>query len=467
MQRRFEKIVIIHPPMNLKLVYQTPRLRSPNRTLVFMTSILRRHLHKFAGSIIGIPRAPPDRILGLTEQYKTDPNPQKTNLTVGIYKDNFGEVKTFPSVAKAQAILDEHIELNIDLSYLPINGCPAFQENVLKFLYRESCPAGGELLDKELVSFVQTLSGTGALAVTSKFLSSFISRSVWIPNPSWANHSNVFWNNGFKEINCYTYYRDGELDVDGWLLDLERKSGAGRTDAPQCIVLHACCHNPTGVDPTPEQWVRIMDKVHELQLIPIIDMAYQGLDTGDLFQDAHLLRLCLDSNRYRWNNGLFLCQSFAKNMGLYGERVGSLSVVTPHSVDVKRNIDSQLKKIVRGMYSSPPGYGSRIANLVLSSSHLKELWVEDVKNMAGRLQSVKSRLAAQLEWASLRDPSRQHGMFLYTGLNRSCVDILREKYSIYLLQDGRLSLSGLNDSNIDYVCEALRNVSHHLNEKEA
>ncbi|SCU89788.1 LANO_0D06414g1_1 [Lachancea nothofagi CBS 11611] len=422
--------------------------------------MIRRQIHKIPGCIHGIPRAPPDKILGLTEQFNKDKNPKKTNLTVGIYKDNWGQVTTFQSVARAQMILDQSIELNTDLSYLPIKGCPDFQLNVLKFLYRESCPEGAESLDQGRISFVQTLSGTGALAVTSKFLSLFMSRSVWIPKPSWPNHANVFQNNGFDDILYYSYYKNGTLDVDGWLDDLER-GAKSRDGPPQCIVLHACCHNPTGIDPSREQWRRILDKIHELNIIPIIDMAYQGLDTGDLYKDAYLLRMSLDKKRYNWNNGLFLCQSFAKNMGLYGERVGSLSVVTPvrhNSKEIKRNVDSQLKKIVRGMYSSPPGYGSRVANVVLSTPHLRDLWHKDVKNVANRLHSVKAKMAERLEWDSLKDQSRQHGMFLYTGLDMRSVETLREKYSIYLVQDGRLSLSGLNDSNVDYVCDALQSV---------
>lgn len=419
--------------------------------------MLKRQLSQIPAAIYKVPRAPPDKILGLTEKFDRDKNGAKVNLTVGIYKDNWGHVTTFNSVAKAQMVLDQSFEMNTDLSYLPIKGCPDFQINVLSFLYRDSCPRGATFLDQNRISFVQTLSGTGALAVASKLLSLFMSRSVWIPNPSWPNHANVFQNNGFKEINYYSYYKDGSLDIEGWIQDLEKHAQKEGED-PQCIVLHACCHNPTGIDPSKEQWQRILDKIHELNLIPIIDMAYQGLDSGDLYKDAYLLNMSLDENRYQWKNGLFLCQSFAKNMGLYGERVGSLSVVTPPDSKLKVNVDSQLKKIVRGMYSSPPGYGSRVANLVLSTPHLKEEWFEDVKNVANRLQYVKAEMGKRLDWPSLHKCDFQHGMFLYTGLSTSEVDSLREKYSVYLVQDGRLSLSGLNDANMDYVCDALKKV---------
>ncbi|CUS20641.1 LAQU0S01e11276g1_1 [Lachancea quebecensis] len=420
--------------------------------------ILTRQLHKVPAAIYKIPRAPPDKILGLTEEFNKDKNPNKTNLTVGIYKDNWGHVTTFPSVARAQMVLDQSFEMNTDLSYLPIEGCPDFQSNVLQFLYKDSCPEGAEFLNRNRISFVQTLSGTGALAVASKLLSLFMSKTVWIPNPSWPNHANVFQNNGFKNINYYTYYRDGDLDVDRWLQDLEQMTRNG-DGSPQCIVLHACCHNPTGMDPSLEQWRTILDKINELNLIPIIDMAYQGLDTGDLYKDAYLLRMSLDEERYQWPNGLFLCQSFAKNMGLYGERVGSLSVVTPSDTELKLNIDSQLKKIVRGMYSSPPGYGSRVANIVLSNPELKKTWFKDVQNMADRLKYVRAELGKRLDWPLLSNKCTSHGMFLYTGLDPSKVDKLRRNHSVYLVQDGRLSLSGLNDSNINYVCDALQKVS--------
>lgn len=415
-------------------------------------------LYHVPAAIFKIPRAPPDKILGLTERFNQDCHPRKCNLTVGIYKDNWGQVTTFPSVARAQNILDENVELNTDLSYLPITGCPEFQANVLSFLFRESCPQGSLYLDQNRVSFVQTLSGTGALAVTSKLLSLFVSKTVWIPDPSWANHTNVFQNNGFKDIKYYTYFKNGQLDVSQWLDDL-KSSYSDNLYNPQCIVLHACCHNPTGVDPSREQWIEILDTIHDLKLIPIIDMAYQGLESGNIYEDAYLLRMSLDSSRYQWPNGLFLCQSFAKNMGLYGERVGSLSVVTPPDPELKLNVDSQLKKVVRGLYSSPPGYGSRVANLVLSTPQLKKQWFADVEHMAARLRHVKSEMYDRLGWQSLRDSSLQHGMFYYTGLTPSQVDLLRESFSIYLTQDGRLSLSGVNDSNVDYICEALQKVT--------
>lgn len=419
--------------------------------------LLRRLYHN---PITRIPRAAPDRILGLTEEFNKDLNPSKVNLTVGIYKDNQGQVSTLPSVARAQQILENHKQLNTDLSYLPITGSAEYQSNVLNFLFRDSCPQGEPYLSHDKISFVQTLSGTGALAVASKLLSLFVSKTVWIPAPSWANHTNVFQSNGFKDIRYYTYYNNGTLDVDSWLQDL--RSATKKYRAPQCIVLHACCHNPTGVDPTIEQWSKILDAIHDSNMIPILDMAYQGLESGDLYRDAYLLRMCLDSSRYHWSNGLYLCQSFAKNMGLYGERVGSLSVVVPSSVThgLKLNIDSQLKKIVRGIYSSPPGYGSRVANLVLSDQKLRDQWFGDVRNMSQRLWHVRSEMFKKLpQWSNLVDRTQQHGMFYFTGLSSHQVDLLRKEHSVYLTQDGRLSLSGINDTNLDYVCEALVKVN--------
>ncbi|CAG98402.1 aspartate transaminase AAT1 [Kluyveromyces lactis] len=402
-----------------------------------------------------VTRAPADKILGLTEKFNVDRHPNKINLTVGIYKDNRGRVTTFPSVASAQSLLETSLDLNNDLSYLPITGSQDYQNNVLNFLYRESSD-GSELLENNRITFVQTLSGTGALAVASKLLATFVSKTVWIPNPSWANHSNVFQWNGFNQIKYYTYYEDGKLSIDKWLKELKESCSSRDPDWPPSIVLHACCHNPTGVDPTLEQWQQILPVIHDLGITPIIDMAYQGMESGNLIQDAYLLRMCLE---YEWPNGLFVCQSFAKNMGLYGERVGSLSVVVPpNPLDLKSTIDSQLKKIVRGIYSSPPGYGSRVANLVLSNPKLKQQWFVDVKNMSDRLWNVRIQMHERLNWPNLVDFKTQHGMFYYTGLNPYQVQILQERYGIYLTEDGRMSLSGVNDGNIDYLCDSLRQV---------
>lgn len=414
----------------------------------------------FASSIDKIPRAPPDRILGLTEKFNNDSNKKKVNLTVGIYKDAWGQVTTFPSVAKAQRLIDADLVLNTDLSYLPITGCPDYSEHVLDFLFKESCPLSGpKLLKQGRVSFAQTLSGTGALAVASKLLALWVSQTIWLPQPSWPNHRNIFRSNGFSDIKEYPYYKDGKITIDA-LLDHLRANVDKNGKTRHCILLHACCHNPTGLDPTMEQWKQILDTVHELGMIPIIDMAYQGLESGNPPKDAYLLRLCLDESQYEsWPHGLFVCQSFAKNMGLYGERVGSLSVVTPpYQPETKDNVDSQLKQIVRSIYSSPPGYGSRVATMVLSKSFLKMQWYKDVEFMVNRLTEVRREMHDLLGWPALVDFDRQHGMFYYTGLTPRQVDALRKDYSVYMTMDGRLSLSGVNNSNIEYVCKALKAV---------
>ncbi|CAI1539081.1 hypothetical protein SEUBUCD646_0K01160 [Saccharomyces eubayanus] len=443
------------------------------RTRPFNWGLLRPY---FTSSLCKVPRAPPDKVLGLSEHFKKDKNIHKIDLTVGIYKDAWGKVTTFPSVAKAQKLIDSHLELNKNLSYLPITGSKEFQENVMNFLFKESCPQFGPFyLAHDRISFVQTLSGTGALAVAAKFLALFISKDIWIPDPSWANHRNIFQNNGFENIHRYSYYKDGQIDIDGWIKQLKTLAHNQKKENDKqlhCIILHACCHNPTGLDPTKEQWKEIIDTIYELKMVPIVDMAYQGLESGDMLKDAYLMRLCLDVDRYpNWSNGVFLCQSFAKNMGLYGERVGSLSVITPATADdenlnplqrgnsLQQNIDSQLKQIVRGMYSSPPGYGSRVVNVVLSNTKLKHQWFKDVEFMAQRLHYVRKEMFERLRWPDLINFAQQHGMFYYTRFNPRQVEVLKNKFSVYLTGDGRLSLSGVNDSNIDYLCEALDAVS--------
>ncbi|QLQ78154.1 hypothetical protein HG537_0A04010 [Torulaspora globosa] len=423
-----------------------------------MQLVFRRWL---VSGIEAIPRAAPDRILGLTEQFANDLCKNKVNLTVGVYKDSWGQVTTLPSVALAQRQIDADVELNTDLSYLPITGCPEYSASVLRFLFGESSPGyGPRLLREDRVSFAQTLSGTGALAVASKLLALFLAETVWIPQPSWPNHWNVFRSNGFADIRSYPYFRDGRLVVDEWLDMLRaqvRSTGARR----HAIVLHACCHNPTGADPTRDEWRKILDTIHELQMIPVIDMAYQGLESGNPPRDAYVLRMCLDESRYEcWPNGLFVCQSFAKNMGLYGERVGSLSVVVPpNESGTRERVDSQLKQIVRSAYSSPPGYGSRVATLVLSKPSLRMQWYKDVAFMVGRLNQVRRDMHELLGWPGLTNFEQQHGMFYYTGLSSKQVDLLRSKYSVYMTSDGRLSLSGVNDQNIEYVCKALKAVT--------
>lgn len=438
-----------------------------SKTFKFDKTLLKRTLatkSSVSSFLNNIQIAPPDKILGITEFYNNDTNPKKVNLTVGIYKDNNGMVTTLPSVAKAQDYLESPKDLN--LSYLPITGNKAYANGVKDFLFKDSCPKTSlPYLTGDKISFTQTLSGTGAIAVTAKFLSKFVSNNIWLPNYSWANHLNIFKSNGFNDINFYSYYNkdNKNLTIDKWLNELKdshtQQELKNNDNKPQCILLHACCHNPTGLDPTRDEWIKIIDTINELGMVPIIDMAYQGLESGNLINDAYLLNMCLKKGN--WTNGLYLCQSFAKNMGLYGERVGSLSIVMPleSSKNVKLAIDSQIKPIIRSIYSSPPGFGSRIVNIVLSDKNLKNQWLQDVQNMVNRLKSIRIQLNRNLNWPSLIDYERQHGMFYFTNFTVKQVEQLKEDYSIYLTSDGRLSLSGINDSNVDYVSEALKNVS--------
>ncbi|AMD18865.1 HBL037Wp [Eremothecium sinecaudum] len=401
-----------------------------------------------------IPRARPDSILGLLEEFNQDQHPMKIDLTAGVYMDNSGKNSPLTAVNQAQLLLEQS-GANKSLSYLPITGCPSFTNNVLKFLYTESAPNGKKFLDSDSISCIQTLGGTGALTLASVFLSSFVSDTLWLPQLTWANHCNVFSHNGFSDIRYYTYYEDGEVNVDGWCDQLRAvlTSKSARSDSPHSIVLHACCHNPTGMDPTIEQWSMIIPLINELGMVPIIDMAYQGLDSGNPDKDAYLLRLCLE---YEWPNGLYLCQSFAKNMGLYSARVGSLSIVHPiRFPESKTQVDSQLKRIVRSLYSSPPRYGSMIATTILTNKNLKQQWYMDVKAIRDRLWLVRNTLHERLNWPRLIDKNTQHGMFYYSGLSPKQVNTLRKECSVYVTEDGRISLSGINSRNVDYVCEAL------------
>lgn len=311
---------------------------------------------------------------------------------------------------------------------------------------------------KELISSLggkvvalQTISGTGALCVGFNFLSQFIGkdRPIYFPNPTWGNHQKMAAQAGFKNICSYKYYNPENrgFTLEGMLNDLN--------NAPEgsIILLHLCAHNPTGVDPTPEQWKKIYESIKQRKHIAFFDSAYQGFASGDLERDAFALR-------YFVSQGLevFASQSFAKNMGMYGERVGCLSVVSSDAT-VSKNILSQLMIIVRTLYSSPPIHGARIVERILTNEKLYNLWIEDLVFMSNRIKEMRSKLYNRL--LELKTPGdwkhiiNQIGMFSFTGLDVKQSNRMIEKYHIYMLTNGRISMAGLNTKNIDYVAEAI------------
>ncbi|KDQ20317.1 hypothetical protein BOTBODRAFT_27738 [Botryobasidium botryosum FD-172 SS1] len=391
-----------------------------------------------------VPAGPPDPILGVTEAFKADKDPRKINLGVGAYRDENGKPYVLPSVLKAEEIITAS---KADKEYLPITGLADFTKLAAKLAYgADSAP-----LQEGRISSTQSISGTGALRIGGAFLARHYphSKTIFLPVPSWGNHTPVFRDSGL-EVKGYRYFdkKTVGLDFAGLKEDLR--------NAPEksIVLLHACAHNPTGVDPTPEQWAEISDICKERGLFPFFDMAYQGFASGNTARDAFALR-----HFVKEGHQVALAQSFAKNMGLYGERVGLFSLTTS-SPEEKARVDSQVKIIVRPMYSNPPIHGARIAGTILGSPELYTQWESEVAGMANRIISMRDKLYDTLthdlktpgEWRHIKS---QIGMFSFTGLTPPQTKALAEKAHIYMTGDGRISMAGLNGGNIVYFAEGV------------
>ncbi|KAJ8143448.1 hypothetical protein OXX80_001951 [Metschnikowia pulcherrima] len=401
-----------------------------------------------------VPLAPPDKILGISEAYQKDGNAKKINLGVGAYRDNSGKPIVFPSVKKAETVL---LEKETDKEYTGIIGSKNYQNAVRNFIFNNSNKDknGAQLIEDNRIVTAQTISGTGSLRVIADFLKRFYSvDKIIVPKPTWANHVAVFTDAGIS-ADFYAYY-----DKNNNSLDFEnlKKSIASAQDE-SVILLHACCHNPTGMDLTAEQWEEVLAIVQDKKLFPLVDMAYQGFASGSPYKDIGLIRR-LNELVVAGNIPTYaLCQSFAKNMGLYGERTGSISIVTESSHQ-SGAIESQLKKLIRPMYSNPPIHGSRIVETIFSDENLLQEWLKDLDSVVGRLNVVRDKLYQKLDktnynWDHLL---KQRGMFIYTGLSAEQVIELREKYSVYATEDGRFSISGVNENNVDYLADAINQV---------
>ncbi|PCH33598.1 hypothetical protein WOLCODRAFT_22108 [Wolfiporia cocos MD-104 SS10] len=389
-----------------------------------------------------VPAGPPDPILGVTEAFKADTSSQKINLGVGAYRDGNGKPYVLSSVKKAEELLSAS---NPDKEYLPISGLPEFTKAAAKLAYGDAAP-----LKKNAVAVVQSISGTGALRIGGAFLGRFFphAKAIYIPNPSWGNHTAVFRDSGL-EVKQYRYFdkKTVGLDFAGMKEDIKTMP------ANSIVLLHACAHNPTGVDPTPEQWIELSNLIAEKQLFPFFDMAYQGFASGDTVRDAFALRHFVSAGHQ-----VALAQSFAKNMGLYGERVGAFSLVAADAEE-KARLESQLKIVIRPMYSNPPLHGARIASTILNNEKLYADWLSEVKGMAERIISMRERLYDNLVglntpggWGHIKS---QIGMFSFTGLTTPQTQKLAEKAHIYMTADGRISMAGLNAHNIDYFSESV------------
>ncbi|KAL3102385.1 hypothetical protein niasHT_025217 [Heterodera trifolii] len=419
------------------------RLNVKTTNLGLETTISR----KSSGWFDNVQMGPPDAILGITEAYKRDTNPKKVNLGVGAYRDDQGKPFVLPSVRQAE---QEIISAKMDKEYAGIAGLPDFTASAIELALGKD----SEVLKAKRNATVQAVSGTGALRTGAEFLSKWFPhrKVVYQPAPTWGNHVPVFKFAGF-ELQKYRYYEPNTcgFDENGCLEDILK------IPEQSIILLHACAHNPTGVDPTPEQWIKIAEACNRRNLYVFFDMAYQGFATGDIDRDAHAVRYFVQSG-----HNICLAQSFAKNMGLYGERVGAYTVLC-HDQDEAARVMSQLKILIRPMISNPPIHGARIASKILSDPKLRQQWLGDVKGMADRIITMRSQLRDLLAKAGSKRNwdhiVNQIGMFCFTGISPEQVDRLAKEFSIYLTRDGRISVAGISSKNIDYLANALHEVT--------
>mmetsp|Transcript_17840 Transcript_17840/g.37572 ORF Transcript_17840/g.37572 Transcript_17840/m.37572 type:complete len:480 (-) Transcript_17840:217-1656(-) len=391
------------------------------------------------------PMAPPDPIIGLTEAYLNDDFPQKVNVGVGAYRCDQGNPFVLPVVREAE---QELIKEELDHEYSGIAGCPNFVNLALRFVYGEDCTP----LKEKRIAGVQTLSGTGGLRVFGEVLAQFGHKHIYVPNPTWGNHIPIFTNAGL-EVKKYRYYDNAtcSLDFDGLIEDMK-----GMPEGT-CVLLHACAHNPTGMDPTPEQWKEISKVAMEQNLLPFFDCAYQGFASGDARKDAAAVRMFVEDG-----HKIALVQSFSKNFGLYGQRIGALSVVADSPEEALR-VQSQLKVHIRPSYSNPPRHGARIVGKILASEEKTNDFVEQCMGMAQRINSMRSKLREALEslgstrsWDHI---TKQIGMFAYSGMSKEEVTALREKHHIYCTLDGRISMAGVTSNNVEYIARAIYDVT--------
>ena len=387
--------------------------------------------------------APSDPILGLTELYKSDTNPDKVNLGVGVYYDDNGSVPLLECVQAAETAL---VAKRAARAYQPIDGNAGYNNLVQALLLGTE----SKVLSTNRMMSAQTLGGTGALKIGADFLKQVVKcTDIWISNPSWANHRGIFENAGLK-VNTYPYY-----DAESRGIAFEEMLATLKTLPRQSVVLlHACCHNPTGADLSREQWRLVLDVVVEQDLIPFLDIAYQGF--GDsIEEDGYVVRLFAETC-----SSLLISNSFSKSFSLYGERIGGLSVVSSTDEESLR-VQSQIKRLIRSNYSNPPIYSGALVETVLASPELRAQWELELQAMRERIKLMRSALSENVSSKSGIDFSfitGQRGMFSYSGLTREQVVKLREDYSIYAVESGRICVAALNNSNISLVSEAIANV---------
>ena len=388
-----------------------------------------------------VEMAPKDPILGLTEMYLADTRPEKVNLGVGVYYDDNGKLPLLRAVKKAE---EARIAKGLPRGYQPIDGPAAYNKAVQALLFGADSP---EVTSGRVIT-LDTLGGTGGLKVGADYLKRLLPGSVVaISDPTWENHRGVFESAGFT-VTTYTYYdpKTHGLDFGGMITSLK-----GTPDR-SVVLLHACCHNPTGVDLTQQQWEEVVALCKAKQFVPFLDLAYQGFGDG-ITQDAAAVRLFAKAGM-----PFLVSSSFSKSFSLYGERVGALSIVTSGKEESVKVL-SQVKRVVRTNYSNPPTHGGAIVTDVLTTPELRQMWEEELSEMRDRIRQMRQALVEKLKALNAKQDfsfvARQRGMFSFSGLNPQQVDRLREEFAVYAIGSGRICVAALNSGNIDRVVKAI------------
>ncbi|MCH1921028.1 aspartate/tyrosine/aromatic aminotransferase [Shewanella sp. A3A] len=385
--------------------------------------------------------APADPILGLTDAFKKDPRQEKVNLGVGVYKTDAGETPVLASVKLAEEkLLKEETSKN----YLGIEGVQLYNKVVQELLFG----ADSDLIKQQRAVTAQAPGGTGSLRIAAEFVvRNTESRTIWVSNPTWANHQNIFETAGLS-IKEYAYYDASShgLNFTAMLADLES------AQAGDLVLLHGCCHNPSGIDPTVEQWQAIGELCAKKDLVPLFDFAYQGFGDG-VEEDAIGLRTVA-----AMVPELIIANSFSKNFGLYNERIGAVTLVAEDQAAAQKAF-SQVKRTIRANYSNPPAHGALIVSTILSTPELRTIWENEVKEMRERIAKMRTLFVETLAAEGVKQDfsfiSGQKGMFSFSGLNKAQVEQLKEQFAIYIVGSGRISVAGMTTSNVPVICRAI------------
>lgn len=388
--------------------------------------------------------APADPILGLTDAFKADTRTEKVNLGVGIYKDESGSTPILKSVKLAE---EKILATENSKSYLGIEGVQAYNSVVQELLFG----AEHRVVKNKRALTAQAPGGTGSLRVAAEFLvRNTESKTIWVSNPTWANHQNIF-KSASLAIEQYRYYnaQTHGKDFDAMLADLSQAK------AGDLVLLHGCCHNPTGIDLNEAEWQRIADLCLKQDLVPLFDFAYQGFGVG-ITEDAQGLRIVADTVPE-----LLIANSFSKNFGLYNERIGAVTLVADTETTVAKAF-SQVKSTIRGNYSNPPAHGALIVSTILADAELKTLWESELKEMRERIAKMRTLFVESLKAEGVTQDfsfiSRQNGMFSFSGLTKEQVTQLKEEHAVYIVGSGRISVAGMTRDNMPVICKAIAKV---------